>query len=191
MCTYLVISLVLGVPFAILPIGFNITGSIVLVALIFSTTVIVPVLNLYILKASGKISSISLTNRNERLAPVFYTLAMYVVTAYLFYQKVEMGNLLPNLISLSAGLIFMAMIITLFWKISLHAIAMGGFIGCYLGLNYLNIHYFEYTLATLFIATGLVVSARLKLQAHTPAQVYVGFLLGFFSSFVAINYFQF
>jgi membrane-associated phospholipid phosphatase len=37
-----------------------------------------------------------------------------------------------------------------------------------------------------FLVSGLVLSARLKLQAHTPLQVYFGFLLGLVVSFMLI-----
>jgi membrane-associated phospholipid phosphatase len=37
----------------------------------------------------------------------------------------------------------------------------------------------RFILITVLIFSGLVAYARLKLNAHTPSQVYTGFLLGF------------
>ncbi len=190
MCTYLIAGLAFWVPHAVMPIGINTSGTLILVTLVFITTFIIPVINLYVLKLSGKISSVTLTNRHERITPIFYTIAMYLVTAYLFFQKVELGVLIPVLLSLTAALMVLALLITFVWKISLHAMATGAFIGVFLGLSSVRIYHFEYLLAFLFLLAGLVLSARLKLEAHTPRQVYVGFVLGIFSSFVAISYFQ-
>jgi len=39
-------------------------------------------------------------------------------------------------------------------------------------------------IAVTILVSGLIGFARLKLQAHTPAQIYAGFILGFFTIFV-------
>jgi membrane-associated phospholipid phosphatase len=38
---------------------------------------------------------------------------------------------------------------------------------------------FEAVLIAVLLVSGIVAYARLRLNAHTPAQVYTGFLLGF------------
>ena len=186
MSTYLFAILVFITPLNVLPIGFSIAGSIVLVSLIFITTFVIPVLSLFILKMSGSISSISLDRREERLTPMIYTGVMYGVTTYLFTTKVELGAMIPIFLGISTLLIILTALITIFWKISLHAIGFGGFVGFLLGLNqYSHLTHFEYVLSTLFLAAALVLSARLKLNAHSPPQVYLGFVLGICISFVS------
>jgi len=170
-----------------MPIGFSTISGIVLVSLIFVTTFIIPVLSLYILKLSGSISSISLGDKNERITPMIYTSVMYGVTAYMFANKLELGEMISVYLGVSTLLILLAVIITIFWKISLHGIGVGGFIGFLLGLGkQTSLAYFEFILPLLFVIAALVLSARLKLNAHTPMQVYVGFVLGIFISFVSL-----
>ncbi len=169
-----------------MPIGFSATSGIVLVSLIFVTTFIIPVLSLYILKLSGSISSLSLDDKTERITPMIYTSVMYGVTTYMFANKLELGEMISVYLGISTLLILLAVIITFFWKISLHAIGVGGFIGSLLGLGkQTNLAYFEFILPLLFVIAALVLSTRLKLNAHTPQQVYAGFVLGICISFVS------
>ena len=181
-CLLLVIS-----PYSIMPIGFSFTSGIVLVSLIFITTFIIPVLSLYILKMSGTISSITLDKKEERLTPMIYTAIMYGVTAYMFSTKLELGEMIAVYLGISTILILLTGIITIFWKISLHAIGIGGLIGFLFGLNQqTSLTHFELLLPLLLLIAALILSARLKLNAHSTQQVYVGFVLGIFVSFVSI-----
>ncbi len=170
-----------------MPVGFQFMSGIVLVSLIFITTFIIPVLSLYILKMSGSITSISLERREERLTPMIYTAVMYGVTAYMFSSKLELGEMIFVYLGISTVLILLTGIITIFWKISLHGIGVGGFIGYLLGLNQqTQLAHFEIILPILFLIGAVVLSARLRLNAHSPQQVYVGFVLGIFVSFVSL-----
>jgi len=80
--------------------------------------------------------------------------------------------------------ILIAEIITAFWRISLHTIGMGGLLGFFLEmmLHMQGTTIFTILFPFLVIAAGLVGSARLYLQAHTPAQVYVGYVVGFLAT---------
>ena len=185
MSTYLFILLIYTAPHSILPIGFSISGSVVLVSLIFITTFVIPVLSLFILKMSGSISSLLLEKREERITPMLYTIIMYAVTSYMFSTKVELGEMIFVFLAITTLLIIITVVITLFWKISLHSIGIGGLVGLMMGVNLQSvIHYFEIILPVLFLVSALVLSARLKLNAHSPTQVYSGFVLGISISFV-------
>ncbi len=187
MSTYLFATLLLISPYSIMPIGFSATSGIVLISLIGITTFIIPVLSLYVLKLSGSISSITLERREERLTPMIYTSIMYGVTAYMFSTKLELGNMLALYLGISTLLILVTGVITVFWKISLHGMGIGGFIGFLLGLNqHVRLAHFEFLLPLLFLVAAFILSARLKLNAHSPVQVYVGFVLGICISFVSL-----
>ncbi len=115
-----------------------------------------------------------------------YTAVMYAVTTYLFTTKIELGEMIAVFLGISTLLIGFTAIITIFWKISLHGIGIGGLVGFIMGLNQQSfLNYFEYVLPLLFLISAIVLSARLKLNAHSPNQVYVGFVLGIFVSFVS------
>jgi membrane-associated phospholipid phosphatase len=57
-------------------------------------------------------------------------------------------------------------------------VALGGATGVFIGLGYrlgLNLQVF---IIPLILAAGLTAYARLYLDAHKPAQVYIGYFLG-------------
>jgi len=71
------------------------------------------------------------------------------------------------------------LIISLRWKISAHAAAIGGLTGGFLALSIRMNENPLMILALLFLIAGFVGTARLILEKHTNIQVYAGFLLGF------------
>jgi len=162
MSTYLFATLLLISPYSIMPIGFSATSGIVLISLIGITTFIIPVLSLYVLKLSGSISSITLERREERLTPMIYTSIMYGVTAYMFSTKLELGNMLALYLGISTLLILVTGVITVFWKISLHGMGIGGFIGFLLGLNqHVRLPHFEFLLP--------FVKCKIKIEYPLPS----------------------
>jgi membrane-associated phospholipid phosphatase len=78
-------------------------------------------------------------------------------------------------------------VINLKWKISVHAAGIAGVVGSTIGL--FQIHDFSnfWLIAFLIALTGLTLSSRLILKAHTPAQVYVGAVVGFITTFVTVT----
>lgn len=186
MSTYLFSIIVWLSPYNVLPVGFSTTGSAVLIALVWITTFLIPALSLFVLKMSGNITSLTLKNREERITPIIYTTVMYGVTTYLFGVKVELGPLISVLLGISTLLIGLTGLITLFWKISIHTLALGGLIGMLMAINQnTSIPNITVMLFVLFVLSGVVASARLKLNAHSPIQVYSGFVLGVFVSFAS------
>jgi membrane-associated phospholipid phosphatase len=74
----------------------------------------------------------------------------------------------------------LAFIVNFFWKISLHSIALGGFLGWLLSIQYSFADtYLLYQFIFVAFLGGIVAWARLYLQQHTIWQILVGYLLGF------------
>lgn len=85
---------------------------------------------------------------------------------------------LGHVFNFSAILVFIALITTFFWKISIHSMAMGAMSGFM--IYFTRLHFFEtpWLAYAALMASGFVGYARLRLDLHTPAQVYGGFLIG-------------
>jgi membrane-associated phospholipid phosphatase len=73
-----------------------------------------------------------------------------------------------------------ATLFTLFYKVSIHTLGVTGILGILLPLNKVaeNNSLFIPTLVLIVIA-GLVMSARLQLNSHTPREVLIGAVTGF------------
>lgn len=151
--------------------------KLVLTFTIFSFTFLLPVLNLLILYKLGYVSSLRIENRRERTFPLLMTSLCYFGLFYMIYDF----NIWPaiKLFILGGGLcIFFAAIVTLWWQISAHMIGIGGLIGALLAICYFMQMPILLAICACVMLAGCIGFARLKLNAHTPAQVYVGFIFG-------------
>jgi membrane-associated phospholipid phosphatase len=77
-------------------------------------------------------------------------------------------------------------LINLVWKVSAHMVGIGGVIGAVIALSVQLDTDFFYILSSLILLAGLLGYSRLKLNAHTPAQVYLGFVVGFLPQMIII-----
>ena len=86
----------------------------------------------------------------------------------------------PIIIKLVLGamlILFLAVIISNFWKISLHMLGIGGVFGAFLAFQYLFGGKL-FLIITLLFCAGLVGFARVNENAHNLKQVYLGFIIG-------------
>ena len=190
LATFLFSAILLIDPMLVLPPGYTTVAQWLIVLVVWLTTFAIPALSLALLKFTGNISSLKLQNRKERLLPFFYITIFYGFTAYYFTRQMLVTSITSGIFILTAIMILAAAIITFFWKISVHSLSMGGVTGILFVITAMVPESpINYLFFAAIIISGLVLSARLKLQAHTPAQVYSGFVLGLFVSFEIIYWF--
>jgi membrane-associated phospholipid phosphatase len=115
---------------------------------------------------SGRYTDALLSRREQRLIPIFIgvmsTVGSVVVLIAVHASRVMLAAVVSLLVS---GILTLA--ITLFWKISLHIMAMAGMIAVLVMI-------FGPVAFVLLPLLALVAWARLWLQAHTPAQLLAG-----------------
>lgn len=140
-------------------------------------TVIFPMSVFYYFLKSGLIESLHMHTAKERSLPFLSIIVFHLSTFYIF-SRVPVPSLFLDLIIGAALSVAIAFVINLRWKVSIHMLGMGGIVGTIIGiiLKY-QVDAVPLVMA-LTILSGLVGFARLKLNAHTPLQVYVGFVLG-------------
>jgi small basic protein len=146
-------------------------------ATIFVATFVLPILVVYIYYRMGLISNMNIPNRKERIGPLVSVAIIYVFT-YLMIRNNQISAIFNVFAFGAAALIVTAMIISRFWKISIHMLAVGGMLGLFIGLTWVGLIHNPGLISALIILSGLVGSARLKLNAHTQAQVYAGLFTG-------------
>ena len=158
--------------------------QILLLSLIFLGTFVVPAFFLLTLRYTGLISSLNVNNRKERTIPFMFTTIFYTLLAYLMVQKVGYDIqviLLTGGVALSMCL---TTLVTLFHKTSVHTIGISGLLGFLFGFQAANTSLeLLLPIVILFFLTGVVMSSRLYLEAHTPNEVWSGFLIGFGTCF--------
>ena len=138
LATYLFSIIVLLDPMLALPPGYNKLAQWLIVLIIWLTTFAIPALSMAMLKYTGSISSLQLKDRKERIIPFIYITLFYAFTAYYFSQQMLVTDLTSGIFILTTVMIAAAAIITLFWKISVHSLGLGGSVGILLTIAYLT-----------------------------------------------------
>ena len=150
------------------------------VGIVFLTTCILPTLAIIAMIKTGIVTTPYLSKREDRTMPYIVSIIFFYLTYYLL-KKLQISPVYYYFMIGATLLNILVMGINFIWKISSHTASIGALAGMMLGLSYfLGTFYFTLVALSLLMA-GITGYARLKLQAHTPAQVYAGFLLGFFT----------
>jgi hypothetical protein len=155
--------------------------------LIFGITFILPALNLYLFRQYGMISSWKMESRKERVLPFIFISIVYVLITCLFIYKVHFSVNFTKLLLIVTSLVIASTTATLFFKVSVHSLAWCGMVGIILPLNSITDGKLLWPTAILILIAGVVMSARLKLNAHTLGEVLTGALLGFAVSFTGMK----
>ena len=100
------------------------------------------------------------------------SLGFYMLNHTLIYPYLLKAELFGAIL-----IIIFAAIISKFWKISLHLLGMGGVVGVFIALQFIE-GGVMYLLLFFILLSGILGIARIAQKAHTHTQVYVGFLLG-------------
>jgi membrane-associated phospholipid phosphatase len=157
---------------------------------IFFLTFVLPALNMGFFKAFGRIKSYAMEEKNERIMPFTFIAILYCMVTYLFYSRTQVSlsdNFLKFMIIIDA-LVVLATVVTIFYKISVHSLAIWGFIGILFPLHKVtDSGVLFYPLLISIVLAGVIMSARLRLNVHTPREVMVGGMLGFAMSFICMN----
>ncbi|MCD6204266.1 MAG: hypothetical protein J7L22_01245 [Candidatus Marinimicrobia bacterium] len=141
------------------------------IAISFAATVLIPAIQVTVMKRHGRTSSLDIPERENRIRPFISSIVTYFIALLLLW----LVSAPKTVIILMWAYFFNTIIattITRFWKISIHAMALGGVtaaLGCAV-----SAHYFWGILLLLPMAYG-----RIKVKAHNLLQVITGFSLGF------------
>lgn len=161
-----------------------------ILTVIFVMTFLAPMSSILLFYASGSVKSLKMDSIEDRKLPFMVTILYYLALCFLFIYF-NAFRLLPDLIKVILASTTLSLIlvtaITFYWKISAHTVGSSGVLGFLFAIvfKYSEQQLFIPVIAT-FLCTGLLMSARLYLNAHTPRQILAGFLLGFTLNFLSI-----
>jgi membrane-associated phospholipid phosphatase len=147
------------------------------ISMVFLTSFVLPSLIMLVLLKIGRIKSLEMVTRQERILP----LLIVAVFFYLTYHLLKQGPyfLLFKIFMLGATLlVIISLFITYFTKISIHMLALGGMFGTFAGYSITFNLNLGFLLSLIVFVAGITGFARLKLEAHNPSQIYTGFALG-------------
>lgn len=115
--------------------------------------------------------------REERIYP-YGTVAIFYYATFMLFRYAGLQPLYAFYLLNITLLILVVLIINIWWKISVHMVALGGATGVFIGLGYRLGADLQIFIIPLILISGITAYARLCLDAHKPSQVYTGYLLG-------------
>lgn len=163
--------------------NFNATQKASFIALIFVATFILPmlvvVLQLLFTQEDFSFRSLFIENSKDRVRPFLLVSLVYGILSYYVWDNWHSQLAISAILGAVGVAIFVTALISRFWKISAHAVGIGGVSGnCLLfSFHYLQMSLFGVLLVSLFVG-GVLLSSRIYVGAHTHAQVYAGWVLG-------------
>ncbi|PHR69157.1 MAG: hypothetical protein COA67_11460 [Lutibacter sp.] len=124
------------------------------------------------------IQSYDMETTEERKFPLLFLTIISYLLGIMLYRTHIVEELAVFYFGMTLTLLISYFLLYIHFKISLHAIGIGGLIG------FLGVLSFSYelnlivVLALFFIISGAIMTSRLKLKAHEGKEVYLGFIIG-------------
>jgi hypothetical protein len=149
----------------------------VLVFIITVNNVLVPLSLMPWFRYKNLISSYSMENRGERMFPLLSTSFFYSVTVYIFW-RFHLPLFIKAFVLSAAILAIVVTILNFRWKISVHSVGAGALLSLITILSVRMQAPALLIIVLMTLVTGIIMSARLLLNAHRPAEVWTGFFTG-------------
>ncbi|MCE5346867.1 MAG: phosphatase PAP2 family protein [Bacteroidales bacterium] len=154
---------------------FNFKKLLFLIVLINNVLLPLSIIPFFIYK--NIISSWTIENRQERIIPLLLTTLLYASTSFIIF-RFPIPLFLKSFL-LAAFFISLAVtVINFWWKISIHSVGAGALTALVLILSFKLDSSLVWYLISVIMISGLVLSSRLRLNAHNPSQVWSGYLIG-------------
>ncbi len=153
-------------------------ARLMIIALVFILTFLLPLLSWLFLTKTGLIRKEAPAAR-EKEHMLFAITSVLYLSAYYLLQKLDVSPVFYAIMIGAVVLVVIVIGIRFFWKICTHMMGVGGLTGIMVGLSMQMLIDKPLIIMGLIVLSGVMGFSRLRLQAHSPAQVFTGWLVGF------------
>jgi hypothetical protein len=150
----------------------------ILFLVVATNNVLVPVTLMPFFRYRNIITSWIIETRKERVFSLIAISLFYSITSFVIFRLQIPAFIKAYMFSITLTIIALA-IINFWWKISLYSAGAGALAGVVLTLSLKMLVPLTWFLIPVILSGGLILSSRLKLNTHSPSEVYLGFLAGF------------
>ena len=161
----------------------------------FKTMVIValnltffPLISVLLLKAVGFIDSLLLKTQKDRIIPYIACGIFFFWTYTVFKEQQQYPPLLTKYVFglfLSSSA---ALLANIYFKVSMHAIGLGGWLGIFGIMAFNNSMLMTWPLCVVILISGFVLSSRLYLKSHTSFDIYAGLMIGVLAEIISFHF---
>lgn len=165
----------------LMPLFFKAT----VLALVYVFTILLPTLLIFVYRRYQGWTPLQLGQRERRVMPYIIAILCYFCCYYIM-SYLRIPQFMANILVAALLIQVMCAIINIWWKISTHTAAIGGFAGALVAFSMIFAFNPLWWFCLIIIMAGLVGTSRMILRQHTLAQVVAGFLAGVVIGFWAI-----
>jgi hypothetical protein len=157
--------------------------------LLLMVLIAAPVLSTLVLYSFRFIRSMDLQNPKERLSPFLTTFLFYAMAYYMLAKgKAYIHPVVFSAFSGALSCMALGLLITLRYKISMHAMSVAGVAGMLYALTDVVFYRHHEVIAVVMAAIGVVGAARVIRKVHSVDQVFLGALAGFVFQYLFVRY---
>lgn len=149
-------------------------------------TVFFPAFAVLLMKGLRFISSIRLTNQQDRIGPYLAAMIFYFWAAWVFFKMEPVAD--KAIASFMAGVFLTSvagLLANIYFKISMHAMGIGGLVGFFIIIMQTNTMLMTWPLSLALLIGGIVCTSRLLLNDHHPRDIYAGLFAGLLCQVIA------
>ena len=148
-----------------------------LLLIVFICDVLLPLSIIPALIYLKHLDNIYIDEKKQRLIPLFFTTICFYIGYYVIDKFTH--SILINYFLLSATVVVLGiLLISLFWKISIHMAGIGGLTGLIIILSKSYHIDMVILLCAAILITGTIASSRLALGTHTIFETFAGYIFG-------------
>lgn len=148
-------------------------------------TAVIPLLSVGLLRSMGRITSLAIDDRRERILPLVIGIVCYLLCAATV-ARIPSAMIVRKFMLAGACCELFCLAVTLYWKISLHLATQGAVAAFLILLTFGNAGNLTGALAVAVLCAGALASARLWLGCHTIRQIAAGYAGGFITAVLAV-----
>jgi hypothetical protein len=164
--------------------GFGMAAKRQTLIIVLINAVLFPLLSVFLLKGVGFIQSVFLKTQRDRIIPYMACGIFFFWTYLVFKNQTHYPLILPSFLLSVFLASSAALLANIYFKISMHAVGVGGLVGIFIIIMQGNTMLMTWPLCIALFVAGLVCTARLLVSNHTQKDIYVGFLVGVISQFI-------
>ncbi len=166
---------------SLLPTAYKLT----VLTMVYLFTILLPTVLIHLYRRYQGWSSTEMAQKERRMVPYIIAILCYFICYYLM-SLVRIPQFMANILVAALLIQIACAIINVWWKISTHCAAIGGFEGALVAFSILFSFNPMSWFCLILIIAGMVGTSRMVLRQHTLPQVIAGFLMGAFLGFWAI-----
>lgn len=159
--------------------------KLLVLTIVYFFTVLLPTVFIHLYRRYQGWNLIELGHKERRMVPYVISILCYFCCVYLM-DSLHIPHFMGSIVGCALIIQIVCSIINVWWKISTHMAAIGGFAGAlstfalFFGFNPV------WWLCLMLILAGILGTSRMILRQHSLSQVVGGFLVGFVCAVIGI-----